>query len=380
MSKIQELVNQHETHRKEGINLIASENYLSQSVRKTLGSDLAGRYHSEWYGGSKHAREIIEETKKLAQKLFGVKHAIVTSLSGNLCDLAVVFAFTNTDDNIAMVPESKGGYPLDLSLFARKRISLPMNNGRMDAPNAVQTIQENQVNLTVLGASFIVFPFPVRQICSKIKNQSVSVFDGSHVLGLIAGDEFQDPLKEGADVLIGSTHKTLYGPQGGLVLTNSKEKYEKMSAFLEFGAEDSIGLIDNPHVNRIAALGIALEEMLQDNTYAPQVVKNAQTLARSLHEQGVPIKFKNEGFTRSHQILLDIPMEKTRLLCHHLEEIGVFIDIAGRIGTAEVTHIGMNESEMRRIAEIIKQVYTNNYSTKMIRRKVTELSKEFRYE
>jgi len=127
-SKIISLVRKHEKLRTEGINLIASENYLSSGVRKALASDLAGRYHSDFYGGSKFAREIVEHTERLAEKLFRAKHAIVSPLSGTMCDLAVLLAFTEPTETVAMVPFSAGGFPLGVQKFHRKGVFLSVDD------------------------------------------------------------------------------------------------------------------------------------------------------------------------------------------------------------------------------------------------------------
>ena len=353
---------EHERLREEGLNLIASENYLSPRVRKALASDLAGRYHTEWYGGSSRVQEIIEATEDLARKLFKVKHAIVTPLSGNLCDLTVLFAFTEPNDKVAMVPFSAGGYPLGVEKFHRKHIPLPMhdNSFDIDVKAAIKLITDEPIRLTILGSSYIPFPHPVREISKAAKKSgdfTCCVYDGSHTLGLIACGEFQNPLGEGAEVLFGSTHKTFYGPQGGIILTNSSEHAQVLRSYLDIDLEKGIGLVDNPHPNRIAALGIAVEEMLQDPDYGKGVIGNAKVLARTLDEKGVPVRFKERDYTRSHQVFLDIDSKRAAQFCHQLERIGVFIDEGGRIGVGEVTHRGMDGSTMREIARLISEAY-----------------------
>lgn len=371
-SKITSLINRHQKLRNESINLIASENYLSPKVRQVLATDLAGRYHSNYYGGSKFAREIVAVTESLARRLFKAKYAIVTALSGNICDLAVLFALTEPNDKVSMLPFSVGGYPLGIEKFHRKRVDLPVNEKTLDID--VETFRrlckKQVIKLTILGSSFILFPQPVRRIFETIKdtyknNESHCVYDGSHILGLIACGEFQDPLREGAEVLFGSTHKTFYGPQGGLVLTNSAKQYETIRSYLELDLKNGIGLVDNAHLNRIAALGLALEEMINDTSYGKRTVKNAQTLARALDELGVPVKFRERGYTRSHQILLDLPPERAQEFSRELETIGIFIDIGGRLGVAEVTHRGYTTSGIRLIAELIAEVFKKGARPKM---------------
>jgi glycine hydroxymethyltransferase len=367
MSKISDLVERHREMRTNGINLIASENWLSPRVRDALTSDLAGRYHSEWYGGSEYAIEIIKETENMAKNLFSAKPAIVTSLSGNMCDLAVVFAFTKPGDSVAMLHFEAGGYPLGLVKFHRKLLPIPADPKTYEVKvgEAVELLTAKAPPLVILGASYIPFPQPVKEITSALKGQSVCVFDGSHVLGLVACSEFQDPLGEGSEILMGSTHKSLYGPQGGIVLSNSDEHYEHLKKMLDFDLEEGIGLVDNPHMNRIAALGLALEEMALDAGYGKRVIQNARALAHALDERGVPVRFREKGYTESHQIFLDLDEEKAQQLCHSLEKVGIFMDVAARIGVAEVTHLGMKDSDMDFIAEVISEVHQGNPSAEL---------------
>ncbi len=381
VSKIQRLIAKHEAYRTQGINLIASENYLSAAVRKALTSDLGTRYHTDWYGGSKYAKAIVHETEELAKKLFKARYAIVTPVSGNICDLSMLFAFTMPKARVAMVPFTIGGYPLGISKFNRKRFDIPVDttNFTINIPSTKRLIKERRIDLTILGSSFLLFPHPVKEISSftkKAKHACRCVYDGSHVLGLIACGVFQNPLKEGAEVLFGSTHKTFFGPQGGIVLTNSRKHANTLRSYLELKLDEGIGLIDNPHMNRIAALGIAMEEMLKDKTYGKRVVKNAQILAKSLDGFGVPVKFAEKGYTKSHQILLDLDEKTAERFCHKLEKVGIFIDIGGRLGAAEVTHRGMNPKDMVVIARFISRIYEGAAFNK-VKKLVKAMGKKF---
>lgn len=364
-SKIKALLTKHEAMRASGINLVVSENIPSQRVRDALASDLAGRYHTPWYGGSSVAQQIVDATEELAKTVFKAEYAIVMAQSGNLCDVAALFAFSDPEDTVAMLPFDRGGYPFGMEKFLRKRLSLPVLDGcfEVDAQAACALIEEGQPKLTFLGASCIQFPHPVRAISDCIHEKvpsGVCVFDGSHVLGLLATGAFQDPLREGADVLLGSTHKTFFGPQGGVIVTNDGDYAKAMQRFLDFDLDEGIGLVDNPHVNRIAALGFALEEMLDDPGYGARVIENAQALAAALDAAGVPVRFKEKGFTASHQVLLDLPQDEAQAYCHKLEEAGIYIDIGGRMGTAEVTRRGMVAREMKEIAALMAELRNEN--------------------
>lgn len=361
---IDELIKKNDDYRCSGLNLIASENRASKNVLDALSSDLGGRYGDEWYGGSRYACEICKEVEMLAKKVFKARYAFITPLSGNLCDLAILFSFTHPGDRIAGIAKEDGGYPLGYEKFQRKLLPIPTKNYLIDVPAAQKKI--TGVPLTILGSSVIPFPHPVQEFTAR--QFGVLAYDGSHVLGLIAGGEFQDPLSEGADIFMGSTHKSFPGPQGGIVLTNSWEKAQILQQMLCFDFEEGIGLVDNPHLHRIAALGLALQEIRDHGkTYARQIIKNAQALARGLEEVGVPLKLSELGYTRSHQLLLNLSSYDAKRVCHNLEKFKIFIDISGRIGVAEVTHMGMKEKEMEKIAQLIGAIMHEKGNSEIVK-------------
>lgn len=361
-SRLAHLLVAHEELRRGGINLVASENRVSRAVGRALGSDLAGRYPAQGYGGSLYARRVVEETESLARKVFGARHALVTPLSGNMCVLAVLFSFTSPGEAVATLPFDAGGYPFGVEKFHRRRVPIPADphNLEIRVEETVELLAREGVKVAFLGASFFPYPHPVAEIRRGLEEAGhpcLLAYDGSHVLGIIACGGFQDPLREGADILMGSTHKTLFGPQGGIILTNRGELADRLRKFLELDLEEGIGLVDNPHLNRIAALGVALEELMSDPSYGSRVVENAVALAKALHARGVPVRFADRGFTASHQVLLGLEPVEAEGLCRELEINGIFIDAWGRLGTAEVTRLGMGSGEMKLIAGWIAAVY-----------------------
>ncbi|MEM4728292.1 MAG: hypothetical protein QXH42_00825 [Thermoplasmata archaeon] len=371
-SRILKLVKKHEQMRNQGLNLIPSENWLSPLVRTVMTSDIGGRYHSSWYGGTQYIRKIIEETERLACRAFRARHALVTPLSGLICDLTVLHTFTAPADKVAIPPFSHGGFPLGIDKFHRKRVFLPVDESTyaVDAAGAAALLERERPALAFLGSSFIFFPHPVEEVRKAVRRAGLPTrvtYDGAHVLGLIATGAFQDPLKEGADVLFGSTHKSLYGPQGGVILTNSEELDAAMRSFLDVDIERGIGLVDNPHPNRIAALGVALEEILRDKSYGRRVVRNAKALGKALEERGVPMKFSGRGYTETHQLLMDLRPDRAAELCHQGERVGIFIDEGGRLGTAELTHRGMREGDMENVAGFIARLYKSGPSRTLAR-------------
>jgi glycine hydroxymethyltransferase len=185
--------------------------------------------------------------------------------------------------------------------------------------------------------------------------KSLLLYDASHVLGLIAGGKFQpDPLYDGVDIMYGSTHKTFFGPQGGIIVTNDEEIYGKITQNITWRT------MDNAHWNRIAALAQALCEMEKFGAdYARQTVDNAKALGKALLEHGFPIKFGELGYTQSHQLAIDSHRVYSRYnleineMAKILEKSNIIVDAVGRLGTNELTRLGMKQGEMERIAELV---------------------------
>jgi len=205
------------------LNLVVSENVLSPLVRKALSTDLAGRYSSEFYGGSNITRNIIDYVRELAKELFNCDFAYITPISGNICDVAAINSLTSVGDLVALINMETGGYPFEISAFNRKTAFLPFDKEKwtLDYEKIEEFFSSNRPALTILGASAILYPYSITKVLKNINNETqYVVYDGSHVLGLIAGNRFQNPLEDGVPLLFGSTHKTFPGPQGGIILSN----------------------------------------------------------------------------------------------------------------------------------------------------------------
>ena len=378
-----QLVADHEQYRKEVINLIASENTSSPLVRKLLASDLGNRYSADYYAGTKFIRKIIAKTESYIRELFDVNHAIVSALSGNICVLALTLGLTKAKDKIMVVEKGKsGGYPFDYDFINRRKINFVFSNEDMNIliEETIEAIKKLKPKLVIFGSSFIPFPHPVKEITDVFSKRKTLHFayDGSHVLGLIAGKQFQDPLREGASVLIGSTHKSFPGPQGGVILTDDMNKYELLSSAVDLDLEKGIRLVDNNHPNRIAALGIAALEFLEfGEGYAQQIVKNSKALASSLDRNGVPVRFKSQGFTESHQVLIGVSDLEGVAIKNRAEKYGLMVDSELRLGTSEITRLGMKELEAKEIGEIFAEIYHNNESQELMRR-IRDLARLFR--
>lgn len=257
------------------------------------------------------------------------------------------------------------GIPKMLSLRVRG-ILYNVEEANIDIGRLEEEIRRYGGRLIILGPSFIPFINPIREICRLAREYGLYfVYDGSHVLGLIAGRAYPNPLKEGADAVVGSTHKTFPGPQGGLIATSK-------NVMDNFKRNIVMRIVDNPHYNRIAALAISMAEMIEyGETYASQVVRNARRLAKALYEFGVPVLYSEKKFTETHQVILGIK-DGYNLLVRRLEKANIIVDYGKRLGTCEITRLGFVENEMDKIAELIYRVY-NGEKTEGIKKEVVEL-------
>ncbi|MFX1252637.1 MAG: hypothetical protein ACFFCZ_13610 [Promethearchaeota archaeon] len=379
----------HQTLRDSHLNLVASENALSPLVRNALSNDLAGRYSSEFYGGSKITRTIIEYVNELAKELFQCDFASVAPISGNMCDLAAVNSLTSVGDTVALVSMSNGGYPFQIEAFDRKVAYLPFDEEKWNLKytELEQFYEIHTPKLTILGASAFIYPYSIPKVIKHIKlDKQHIVYDGSHVLGLIAGRRFQNPLGEKIPVLFGSTHKSFPGPQGGIILGNDQEIFDLMchqfsiqTSEHPFGKHHGTILVDNVHSNRIAALGFSLLEMLEfGQAYADQVIKNTKSLGHALQKHGFPVVNNNMfGISQSHQILMPMDTNGGLKFKEKLENAGIFTDAFVRIGTSEITRRGFKEAEMKVIAELISLAINEEKEAHVIKKEVLDFCSNF---
>lgn len=363
-----DVIKKHDTYRNKCINLVASENVLSPDAKRGLISDMGARYFFQrsyntitgidyTYRGTKAIKEIIEIGKKLCNKIFSSNYAYLYPLSGHTATFSILTSFCKNGDTIICTNPDVGGYPgLDRDklpgILGLNTNYFPMqDNGiDIDIEKTMKMVLSLKPQLVFLSSAMPLFAFPVRElaeVCKKVN--ALLVYDASHTLGLIAGGRFQSPFKEGADVLLGSTHKSFPGPQGGLILTKDYfEKIEKAGHFIS---------VDNQHFNRIAALVVTLHEMEQyGKEYASAVINNSKSLASSLAVNGISVKYREREFTDSHQFILETKDNYAKFT-RKLEEANIIVDNSGRIGVCEMTRYGMGENEMIEIAEFITRVF-----------------------
>jgi glycine hydroxymethyltransferase len=265
----------------------------------------------------------------------------------------------------------------------------PWDEDRMepDIDGACALIREVEPKIALIGQSVFLFPTPLREIADAAHEVGAKVmYDGAHVLGLIAGGVFQDPLREGADVMTGSSHKTFPGPQGGFLLSSSEDPaFQKRLNNAIFP-----GVCSSYHLHHVAGKVIALAEFEEYGTaYAEDIVANAKHFAASLAAEGFDVLAESRGYTASHQVLTRHGSKDSGAgakAARLLEDAGIITNMnmlpgdtkamtpSGlRLGVQELTRVGMGLREMEEVAKLYARVLINGEDPMMVKRDVNAL-------
>ncbi len=375
IQKLTSLLDKHQAYRNTCLNLIASENTPSPLVEELFDERLARRYgnysgtdiYKRNYKGNRYIAEIEGYTQNLAKEVFGAAYVDFRPLSGNIAGIGTMFALAKPGDTVL---EVHNGHRYAEKLLVSKlkvelrSIPIPWNERRsnIDLDGTIALIAEHKPKIVNVGSGVFLFPQPVRELKQAMRKahpDSYLIYDASHVIGLIAGNRFQAPFDEGADVIISSTHKTLAGPQGGMILTNNASIAEQVAKALY------PLLMSNHHLNRLPALaGTFIEWMECGEAQADAIVTNAKALGRALAERDVTILSADLDFTESHTLILIVDKYgDSETLATHLEACHIITDTTQispevgksglRIGVQEVTRWGMTPEDAPDIAACI---------------------------
>lgn len=399
------LIEQESTRQKFGLEMIASENYTSSQVMKAQGSILTNKYAEgypgkRYYGGCQFVDGVETIAIERAKKLFNCKFANVQPHAGSQANMAVYLAALKAGDTILGMDLSHGGHlthgsPVNFSglLFKAAGYKLDPETGLINYDTIRATAKEVKPKLIIAGYSaysrhldFTKF----REIATEVGADLL--VDMAHFAGLVASGHHQSPM-EYADYVTSTTHKTLRGPRGGIILTNSEEKAKTMNSRIFPGIQGG------PLEHVIAAKAVAFGEALQPEfkTYIDQVLKNAKVLAEEMKSQGFNLV---TGGTDNHLILVDLKQSQVadtvtgKIAEGILDNAGItvnkntvpnetrspFVTSGIRIGTPALTTRGMKEKEMKVIANWISQVLKTPDNTDLhqrIHNEVKELCKNF---
>ncbi len=408
----------HEQYRdKECINMIASEGIKSPAVSQMLdmSHDLATRYaegendreghvKKRFYQGQKYMSQIEDDATDAVKSLFGATWADVRLISGTHANTATFKGLSLASKNNKMVvtPLSCGAHishdytGLAGSILGIDNINhvYDINEFNIDPEKSAYVIRAAKPGIVTFGGSLFLFPHPIKElkeVCDEVG--AYIAYDAAHVLGLIAGGQFQDPLREGADFITASTHKTFPGPQGGVIMgvpdTPAKEKAVRKIQYSIFPLTAS-----STHLGRLPALGIACLEMkVFGQQLASQIVKNAQTAGQYLYENGVKVVAEHKGFTKSHQLALDVRgFGGGNKIAQELEDANIILNKnllpyddqsdkenpAGlRIGFQDVTRHGMGEGDIKHLCDLMLDIIKGKRTPEQVKVDVMALKKEF---
>lgn len=399
--EVRDLTHRHNAWFKDSIPLIASENLLSPAGKEVLNSDLHNRYAEglpgkRYYQGNIFVDQIETLCENLAKEVFRARFADVRSTSGTVANLAVLMAIAKPRDKMTTVALSDGGHISHAKIGATglrgvRTYNYPFDEKVMniDVQGAKRLIREVKPKVALFGQSVYLFPTPLEELRDVFQEVGCTTwYDAAHVIGLIAGGRFQDPLREGIDVVSGSTHKTLPGPQHGMILS------ELTKDWLETALRRGVfpGVTSNHHLHSVAALAVTLAEAKEFGAgYADQTIRNAKALGQALHERGMDVLCEKCGFTESHTLVVDVEqyhggakvaksLEKANMILNKnllpwdsdpVRPSGV------RIGSQEVTRLGMKENQMGEIAELIARVVVKEEDPESVKNDVVEFKRQY---
>lgn len=378
-NEIYEAIQAEKKRQQDNIELIASENFVSESVMEAMGSVLTNKYAEgypgrRYYGGCEHVDVVEDLARDRAKELFGAEHANVQPHSGAQANMAVYFTILEEGDTVLGMNLNHGGHlthgsPVNFSgkLYNFVDYGVDEETEQLDYDAVLDKAKEVKPKLIVVGAS--AYPRAIdfakfRDIADEVG--AYLMVDMAHIAGLVATGHHQNPVPY-SDFVTTTTHKTLRGPRGGMILC--KEEFGRQIDKTVFP-----GMQGGPLMHVIAAKAVAFKEALSDDfkAYSKQVIDNAKVLGEALVEEGVRVV---SGGTDNHLLLLDVtPLELTGKVAEEvLDRIGIttnkntipfdtespMVTSGVRIGTAAVTTRGFKEEDMKEIASIISLTLNN---------------------
>jgi glycine hydroxymethyltransferase len=401
-----EQVRKHHQQFARSLPMIASENCLSPLARQLLVSDFVDRYAEghpgkRYYQGVQWIDEVERRCNDLGKALFKANHVDTRCISGTQANMAAFFALAQPGDTIAAINTAQGGHISHAKMGAVglrgfNLVHYPFDEQEMtiDAPLAAKLIRQEKPKAALVGNSLFLFPIDIKTISEAAHEVGARVmYDAAHVLGLIAGGQFQDPLREGADVMTGSTHKTLPGPPGGVVVSDLPDAPEANAKFKKkLDSAVFPGTVSSHHLHHLAAKTVAFAEMLDfGQAYAKATVENAQALGQALHELGFKVLAEKKGFTRSHQVAVDVRahgggkegaalLERCGVVCNMnmLPGDAKAMDPSGlRLGAQELTRLGMGKGDMRDVADILHAALVKREAPEKVAQRAAQLRERF---
>jgi glycine hydroxymethyltransferase len=401
LSRIINLTIEHNTWRRSSLNLIPSENVMSPLAEAVYMCDMMHRYaegrpRRRLYQGLIYVDEVEELVMDLMSRLFGAKYVEPRPISGTIANAATFRVLAAPGSKAVVAPVQAGAHVSHtkfgtLGALGIEHIEMPfdMENLNIDVDKARKVIEEVKPAFVVMGGSLYLFPHPIKEISEAAHSvNAVVVYDAAHVLGLIAGKRWRDPFAAGADIVTASTHKTFPGPQGGVILTNNESLYKSIARTI------FPWFVSNHHLHRLPATAVTTIEMIHfGESYADQIVRNAKAFAEALAAEGFKVLGEHLGYTRSHQVVIDVKahsggakaatlLEKANIIVNKnllpYDPPEAVRDPSGlRTGVQEMTRYGMKEGDFREIARFFRMILIDGRDPEDVRKKVIDFRMNF---
>jgi glycine hydroxymethyltransferase len=401
LSRIINLTIEHNTWRRSSLNMIPSENVMSPLAEAVYMCDMMHRYaegrpRRRLYQGLIYVDEVEELVMDLMSRLFGVKYVEPRPISGTIANASTFRALALPGSKAVVAPVQAGAHVSHtkfgtLGALGIEHIEMPfdMESLNIDVDKARKVIEEVKPVFVVMGGSLYLFPHPIKEISETAHSVgSVVVYDAAHVLGLIAGKRWRDPFASGADIVTASTHKTFPGPQGGVILTNNEQLYKAIARTI------FPWFVSNHHLHRLPATAVTAIEMIHfGERYADQIVRNAKAFAEALAAEGFKVLGEHLGYTRSHQVVLDVRaygggakaaalLERSNIIVNKnllpYDPPEAVKDPSGlRTGVQEMTRLGMKEGDFKEVAKFFRMILIDGRDPGDVKKQVIDFRMNF---
>jgi glycine/serine hydroxymethyltransferase len=393
---ILDAITQEEQRDRDFLHLAANEGQMSETARKFLGSKLSERYYM---GGGVDGKvdlgpftalgfpgieKLISEAEKAAQQMLGASVVNLSCLSGVHAMMCAILSTTEPGDTVITVHHDHGGHFATkgiLERVGRKQVfaSYDLINLRFNAEEIAKIYREHNAKAFYMDVSYYVNPHNLKEIRQALGEEAIIIYDASHTMGLIMGQQFQAPLKEGANVVCANTHKTLPGPQKGMIAFRDKEFGDKANAIIN-GC-----LYSSPHTHHLIALAVTILEMKEFGVeYAKQVIANSNAVGTQFEKLGYKVRPANTGrYSENHQVhILTDAVGNYKDLYGKLFDNNITVNFDNplnqglfiRFGTQEITRRGMKETDMEKIVEFIHRSFMGDN----LKQEVIDFNNQFR--
>lgn len=379
------------------LHLTANEPLMSDTARAFMSSRLSDRYYM---GGGEDSKvdlgpftalgfpgieELVTAAEEAAKQMLSAKYVNLNCLSGVHAMMCAILSTTEPGDVVMTVHHDHGGH------FATKGIIERVGRGHVfasydfkslsfDVEAIKKTYQESGAKAFYMDVSYYLNPHNLKEIRAALGEEAIIIYDASHTMGLIMGQEFQAPLREGANVICANTHKTLPGPQKGMIAFRDEELGSKANGII------NACLFSSPHTHHLIALATTILEMKEfGEDYAKQIIANSNALAEALVGMGYKVRKANTGrYSENHQVhLLTSDLGDYKKLYDQLFDNNIAVNFDNlfdqgifiRLGTQEVTRRGMKEAEMQQIAEFIDKSFKGEQLADQVTTFITKYQK-----